>query len=385
LHEEINALSFFVFYRLSIDFQRRMNMVDNKLDEWQQLADAALESGRNGDTRSGLIMLQEGIDRARLAKDTRGEIIAMNAAALMHSIRGDFWASLAGSIDAFFKAQEHHDRLGMAHAMTMLAGALVLMTPDESEIGLLGNALTIAEEEQDVRLQVRIHNLFGILHGDVANFNEAEMHFDLALVLAECDESSLDRWRLTANIANLGRKRAKFAHESGAMDYCADHCNRSLELIARVEAHCLAHGKIPILLDASRIAGMLHVLQDRADLAAGKFTTAWNLALDKKQRSVLPALGLDVARLAIAAGALDDAENTITEALLEAAQTRPSPKAAALHELMAACQHARGDHRGEALSLAAAVSARSEFEALKREARRQIARVLENFLSEAIA
>ncbi|MEO8103019.1 MAG: hypothetical protein ABI790_10850 [Betaproteobacteria bacterium] len=351
---------------------------------WQQRIEAALERGRNGDTRGGLIALQQCIEAARLAGDKRGEITALNGAALMQSIRGDFWASLAGSIDAFFMARKHGDRPGMAHAMAMLAGALLLMTPLDREIGLLREALAIAEEERDIRLQIRIHNLLGILQGDLARFDEAGMHLDLALVLAESDHSGFDRWRLMANIANLQRKRAQQAHDRNAPVNCSEHCARGLELIGRVEVHCREHGKVPILLDSLRIAGMLHALQARPELAYARYAAAWTLATHNRQRTALPALGLELGRLALASGRLNSAENTLAQALQEAAQNRPSPKAAELNETMAAVQRARGERRGEAHWLKEAADSRRDFEALKIEARRQIDRVAESVLAEAV-
>lgn len=349
-------------------------------DAWQQMTDAALDIGRRGDTRGALTMLQHGIEAARIAGERRGEIMAMNGAALMHSIRGDFWASLAGSIDAFFLAQQHQDRRGMAHAMAMLAGALLLMAPIDSEIGLLRTALKIAEEERDLRLQIRILNLLGIVLGDLNRFDEAEAHLDLSMVLAEGDHAGFDRWRVLANIANLQRKRAQAAAESNSPISCAEYSASGLDLITRVEDHCREHGKVPILLDALRIAGMLQAVRGQLDLATTKYAAAWDLAIEKKQRSVLPALGMEIGRMELESGRLNGAESTLSDALREAAQYRPSPKAAGLCELMARLQKARGDERGETHWLKEAAVARTDFEALKLEARRQLARVAESLV-----
>ncbi|MEP7156566.1 MAG: hypothetical protein ABI905_12385 [Betaproteobacteria bacterium] len=344
------------------------------LDAWRQIADAALDLGRVGDSRGALLMLQRGIDTARLAGEPRGETIVLNGVALLHSIRGDFWASLACSVDGFFLSQKHGDRCGMAHAMTMLAGALLLMTPIESEVGLLRSALAIAEDERDMRLQVRIHNLLGIVLGDLKRFDEAEVHLDLGLVLSECDKSGFDRWRVLANVANLHRKRAEAVSVENAQ-LCAEFCAGGLALIQRVVEQCREHGKVPILLDALRISAMLQALNGREDLATAQYAAAWTLAMEKKQRSVLPSLGIEIARRELESGRLNGAETTLTDALREAAQYRPSPKAAKLCELMAQLHRARDDERGEAHWMSEAARARDEFEALKREARQQLARV----------
>ena len=70
-------------------------------------------------------------------------------------MRGDSWAALAGSIDAFFIACNENDRLGMATTMTKLAGSLLLLTPVESEIDMLREALKIADEAAHGPLQQR--------------------------------------------------------------------------------------------------------------------------------------------------------------------------------------------------------------------------------------
>lgn len=351
-------------------------------DGWQAIADSALNLGRRGETREALAMLQQAIEQARQAGDRRGETIALNGAALMHSIRGDYWSALASSMDAFVMARAAQDRRCMAHALTMLAGALLLMTPIDSEIALLHAALKIAETEEDLRLQVRIHNLLGILLGDLERFGQAEVHLDLALVLADCskdgDTAAFDRWRLMANIANLLRKRAQSAARAGMAAEAAEHCAAGLELIGRVEIHCIEYGKVPILLDALRISAMLLAVQGRVDLAHAKFVAAWKLAIERRQRSALPALGVDIARMLIDDGRLDAAEITLAEALREAALYRPSPKAAGLCELMAEVEGGRGDRRAEAQWLKDALIAHNEFEVLKREARRQMAGVAQS-------
>lgn len=347
-------------------------------DAWENLAESALTIGRRGDTKEALLILHGGIEAARRAGDRRGEIIAMNAAALVHSIRGDFWASLAGSIDAFFMARRENDRLGMGQAMTMLAGAFLLMTPIDSEIELLRRSLAIADEEGNLKLQIRVHNLFGIVLGDLGRFDDAEMHLDLALVLAGSPEAVFDRWRVKTNIANLLRKRAEDAGRRGATELCCDCARRGLDLIDDVIAHCVENEKMPILLDALGVAGLLLVQLDQREEAYEKFRSARNLAQARKNRSVLSFIGLEMARLEMLAGDAQAAEESIHTGLREAALFRPSNKAAPLSALMADICAGRGDARAEAQWRASAQLADDEFQELAREARRQMARVRES-------
>jgi tetratricopeptide (TPR) repeat protein len=347
-------------------------------DAWENLAESALTVGRRGDTKEALLILHGGIEAARRTSDRRGEIITMNAAALVHSIRGDFWASLAGSIDAFFMARRENDRLGMGQAMTMLAGAFLLMTPIDSEIELLRKALAIAEDERNLKLQIRVHNLFGIVLGDLGRFDEAEMNLDLALVLAESPEAVFDRWRVKTNIANLLRKRAEDARHRGASSQCGEDAKRGLDLIDDVIAHCFEHDKMPILLDALGVAGLLLLQLEQRDQAYEKFCTARELAQARKNRSVLSFIGLEMARLEMLAGDVQSAEESIHTGLREAALFRPSNKAAPLSALMADICADRGDARAEAQWRASARVADDEFQDLAREARRQMARVRES-------
>ncbi len=351
------------------------------LDAWENLAESALVVGRRGDTKEALLILHGGIEAARRSNDRRGEIITMNAAALVHSIRGDFWASLAGSIDAFFMARRENDRLGMGQAMTMLAGAFLLMTPVDSEIELLRKSLAIAEEERNLKLQIRVHNLFGIVLGDLGKFDEAEVQLDLALVLSGSPEAVFDRWRVKTNIANLLRKRAEDAKRRSAADQCADYATRGLELVDGVIAHCLEQDKLPILLDAQGVAGLLLLQLDQHAGAYERFRAARDLAVTRKNRSVLSFIGLEMARLEMRAGDMQAAEQSLQDGLREAALFRPSNKAAALSVLMAELCADRGDAKGEANWRTSAEAARAEFEELVQEARRQIARVAQSLMT----
>lgn len=363
----------------------KSDIASSSRDSWQDLSEAALAVARQGDTREALAMLQNGMDVARRGDDRAGEIAMLNGAAVVHSIRGDYWASMAGSIDAFFLARTAGDRLGMAAAMTMLAGSLLLMTPIDSEIGILRAALRMSEEEQDARLQTRIHNLLGIVLGDLGRFGESELHLDMAAVLAQNQAPGFDKWRVLANAANLLRKRAQAARQQGDFHGCAQYCAQGLERIGRVEAHCRETGKTPVLLDAISITALLHLQNADHQAACAKFESAWKLAVETRTRSVLPFLGMEIAKLDLLADQLESAEATLSQALGEAAFYRPSPKAAGLCELMAVVQRRRGDERGEAHWQAEARKARAAFDALKTEARAQMARVIASLAPEVAA
>ena len=214
----------------------------------------------------------------------------MNCAALVYSMRGDSWAALAGSIDAFFAARNENDRLGMATAMPMLAGSLLLLTPVESEIGMLRVALKIADEAAHGPLQQRAHNLRGIVLGDIGRFDEAAMHFGAAYQYAIVVPSQFGNWRVLANMANLSRKLALVARARHATLESEQRFTAGIKTSERVESHCREQQRLLILVDALSISGLLLTQHGHHQEAHKELNEAWNLACEHKLRATLPLL-----------------------------------------------------------------------------------------------
>ena len=113
----------------------------------------------------------------------------------------------------------------------MLAGSLLLLTPVESEIGMLRAALKIADE--------------------------AAMHFGAAHQYAIVVPSQFGNWRVLVNMANFSRKRAKVARARQATQESEQHLTAGIKTSERVESHCREQQRLLILLDALSISGLL--------------------------------------------------------------------------------------------------------------------------------
>jgi tetratricopeptide (TPR) repeat protein len=248
-----------------------------------------------------------------------------------------------------------------------------LMSPPERELGLLEHAAAVAENLNDFRLLIRVRNLLGIMLGDAGRYDEAEVQLDLALALTRCDPDAFDPVRVNANTANLLRKRAQSASESGRVAEAESLVRAGLALLERARKESAHHGITPMLLDIYGIEGLLHNAVARPADALRCFSEAWRLGQSSKLRTNLPFLGVEIARLELASGRLDSAELTLLQAMREATFYRPSPKAAALCKLLADVQKARGDQRGEQHWQRAADEAELAFDELKHEVRRQLA------------
>ena len=130
-----------------------------------------------------------------------------------------------------------------------------------------------------------------------------------------------------------------------------------------------------ILIDALSISGLLLTQHGHHQEAHKELNEAWNLACEHKLRATLPLLGLELGRIDVINGNIERAEITIASARREAAALRPSPKAAALCELMADIRQSRGNEVGMRHWRNEATGATPDFDALKQQVRMEIAKV----------
>jgi hypothetical protein len=342
------------------------------VESGHRLAESALAISRRGDTRGALVLLSHGLETAQRDGKPSDEVQSLNAASLVHLMRGDHWTALASAIDAFHIAQRQQHRLDMARATTVLATAIGLLVPIDNVLDLLADALAIAVREHDTALQMRIHNLLGITYGDLGEFNEADVHLTLAQVIALHGEQRADHWRIQANLASLCRKRAVAAQEAGDRAELERECEAGRAILRELLKHVEHEGNLQTHLDALMVLGLIDMTDGKPARALVHFDQAWHLAQAKKHRTVWPGLGVHIGRIEMAAGRLDAAEQTLTLALREAMFYRPSPKTATLCGLLADIRRQRGDARGAERWKQEATQAGVDFDKLRVEARRHL-------------
>lgn len=369
---------------------------------WESLAKSALSIGRKGDTKSALAILNDALDAARRSNEPRGEALSLNCAAIVHVIRGDYWTSLATSIDAYSLAHQQNLPADQANAMVNLAAAFVLLAPDDA-LPFLREAHRIAQRVGDAGLLSRAHNMLGVALGDMGRFDEAELNFDMAQAMTDgvngddannnADElnplnhfnhfnpfNPLNPMRLQTNLANLMRKRAKAARRTGGADAlasCVALCAHARTIINRIEGEAEASQKLPLLIDILMVAGLIDLADDRPGSGLRKLEQSWQLSIATKQRAALPTLGVHIGRvhigrLEMAAGRAQAVEQTLTVAFNESLNYRPSPKAEALCLLLAEVRAVMGDATGESGWQREALKARVIFNGIKSDALRQL-------------
>ena len=231
--------------------------VANSFESGSRLAESALAVGRRGDTRGALVLLGHGLETARREGKPSDEVQTLNAAALVHLLRGDHWAALASSMDAFHLAQKQQHRLDMARAAAVLVTSLGLLVPIENVLDLLSGAMAIAVREHDAALQMRIHNLLGITYGDLDEFEQAELHLTLAQVISLNDHLRADHWRIQANLASLSRKRAAAALTRGDAAAAERFCESGRVILRELLVNVVREGNLQIHLDALVTDGLI--------------------------------------------------------------------------------------------------------------------------------
>ena len=80
-------------------------------------AERAIALARGGDTRAALNLALQARRRAQGLEIDVGEIEALNAAAMVHLIRGDTIAAVASALDACELARRTGDRSRYGHAL----------------------------------------------------------------------------------------------------------------------------------------------------------------------------------------------------------------------------------------------------------------------------
>jgi hypothetical protein len=340
-------------------------------EQWDRMTDMAVQYGMRGASREAFHMVQRELDQARARGDKEGECSAIHGAAILHLMRGDYWSAIAASLDAFETAERAADRLGMARAVTMLVSAMTPLEPAEHGIVLLNTAIGEAVELDDASLEARARNVTAIIQGDLEHFEAAHLNFSAAMAIIDSARTSLDRWRVEANSANLYRKRAEAARRDGEVATLLDCVEKGLALARATAAHCDEAGKLPMRLDAINIEAMLLAAGGDHAAALARFQQSWSLAIAQRHRALLPFLGTRMGPLLCAAGELAEAEAILTLAYEEARLYRPSAKGETLCVQLAELRTLRQDARGANHWTMEAKRARFEFEASRREAQRQ--------------
>src|SRR6188768_2490429 len=166
-------------------------------------ATKAVTLARWGEPRAALNLALQARRQAQSLDIVRGELEALNAAAVVHLIRGDAVAAVATAIDARDLAQRAGDRSLFGQAQVSLQISAFILGAGDDVHGALRECARVALEDGDLTVELRARVALGVVLGDCGHFDAAAYEFDRALRLAsELAHPVASPARITANIAN---------------------------------------------------------------------------------------------------------------------------------------------------------------------------------------
>jgi len=332
----------------------------------------AITLARCGEPRAALNLALQARRQAQSLETMRGELEALNAAAVVHLIRGDAVAAVATAIDARDLARRAADRSLLAQSVVSLQMSAFILGAGADVHAALRECTREALEHGDIMVEARARIALGVVLGDGGHFDAAAYEFDIALRLAARMPAAGSPARITANIANLHRKRATALFAGG---YEARGLRECAEAIAKAHEACrlaAQEGAVSVEIDALAISGCAH--EQRGEPARARLLLRASIALGRAARCP-PAIVwvlCELGRMSLAAGDVEDARAAYAEALDLARELRPSRKIATacfgLADVDARAGHPEGASRWRARGAEEAAA----FEIASLQTRRQI-------------
>ena len=332
----------------------------------------AVRLARQGDARSGLVLAQTARRRARDLEAHAGELEALNAAAIVHLLRRDVVSAVAAALDACDLGRRRNERSLLGHARVTLALAAFELEASADPTEELRSCAMEARWIGDNALQARARAALGVVLGDLGAFDEAAMELSRALLLARSCECATSPPRLTANIANLHRKRAWAHFAAGEREAGLRETLSAREVARRAAALALEQGETSAQIDALGIAGAAAALAGDPEEALAAFSESIDVARRVRCRGTIAWVLLERARLALAAGDITAARRDYLEAHDLAMEVRPSRKVAAACRGLQEAAALAGDQDAARYWGERAAGEASEFDRLREQTRMQL-------------
>ena len=296
------------------------------------VAARAVEMAREGDPRAALALAQRA--RRRAHQLGTGEAEALNAAAVVHLIRGDPISAVAAAIDAAHLAHRLGARAPLWHARVSLGVAANALGARDDVCLLLSRCVEEAIGQGDAELEVRSRVALGIALGDAWSFSAAQTEFARSLLIARIRPTGTSPARITANVANLHRKRAGALAAAHYEEEAVRECRESVSVAQRACVIAIEEGSLTILIDALAIHGCVLAQLGRPEHARALLAESAALGTSRRCRSPLPWVLCELGSVALELGDVPAARQAYTEALAIASELTPSRKIdAACHGL----------------------------------------------------
>jgi len=291
-------------------------------------AERAIALAKGGDTRAALNLALQARRRAQGLEIDLGEIEALNAAAVVHLIRGDTISAVATALDACDLARRSDDRSRYGHALVSLKMAAWNLGACEDVMDTLDRCAREAMETGDFSLEVRARVGLGVVLGDEGRFDAAEREYKRAFPLAIARPNSTGAPRILANMANLHRKRAA-AHFAAGLEARALHeSDEAARIAGQACKMAVDEGNLAVEIDALAIRACALDMRGHGERARSLLRASIGLAKASRCPSAVVWVLCELGRQSLAAGEVEHARTAYLDALETARELRPSRKIA---------------------------------------------------------
>ena len=303
----------------------------------------AITLARRGEPRAALNLALQARRQAQSLETVRGELEALNAAAIVHLIRGDAVAAVATAIDARDLALRAGDRSLLGQAIVSLQMSAFILGAGADVHAALRECTREALESGDTTVEVRARVALGVVLGDCGHFDAAAYEFDRALRLSGAGQAGASPARITANIANLHRKRAAAYFAGGYEAKGLHECGHAVRVAHEACRLAALEGAVSVEIDALAIAGC--AIEQGGEPARARLLLRESVALGRAARcpSAIVWVLCELGRMSLQADDLDEARGAYAEALELARELRPSRKIAAACFGLADIEARRGE------------------------------------------
>ena len=328
----------------------------------QAVCDNAIRSSRRGDTRSGIELARQAYRLAR-RESPQAELAALNASAICQGANGCFIEAIASAIDAVRLARQHVNQRAATEALITMAGAAsFILEADSVVLEMLALCRAEADALADKSLQVRIHNTFGLIYGNLARFDEADREYDQGIALVDRADTRASMltpaYLMSGNRAYLSVQRARAAtpEDFGPLVVDAEARIRHVLGIASAEMNIDAESRAFFCL------GQLRTLQRQNVDALQAFGEALTRATQIRHHPRLIDTHIEIGKLHASALQFDLALEAMEAAFEFADGNRPTAKVSTACEGIAAMYEKLGRQREAAHYHAKALREREAFE-----------------------
>jgi tetratricopeptide (TPR) repeat protein len=332
----------------------------------------AVHIARTGDPRAGLALAMRARRRARDLDTVLGEVEALNAGAIVHLIRGDAMAAAAAALDAAHLACVPGTEIAREHARVTLSLAALTLEARDDIAARLADRVASAVRLGDCNLEIRARVAYGIALGDAGSFDDAarQLNAALRLALTPCVGMFSTPARVTANIANLYRKRAE-THGAGGIDATEDRAD-AIRFARRACVMAIEEGSVPILIDGLAIHGRVLVLEGRLSRARALFLESIATGRSHRCRTGLAWVLCELAKVCVASDDISGARQAYTEALEVALELAPSRKVQVACAGLAEVEGLAGNEVGQRHWTHRAREEAAEYERMRGHTRREL-------------